>query len=492
MAYGGSGRAKDGQRRSPTWDGAPLTDFVITTVNVPDRLDVQEVRAREEEDDEPSRPRRRGLFIDSYAIGLWLRRLVIVAVIGSLGYFVYGRLRPIYDDLAADRIAERLTRSLGQRVTVADSRLELTRAPRLALRGVDVAGQLKIDEIGLHFSYDEALRAVRGGSWAWGEAEVGPLQLKHEQASALIDMLPKVAAGLPPSVSVLRLASVSFPDYPLLPGRYAVVVRRGEGGAYGSAQMERLDTKGQMRMKITPQGPGEPVAFAVEAARWQAPFGPSTPWSDLVAEGYASPNLIWIDRYVGSNSYGVAQGLLIAAHDEEWVITGTARAVNLNVEALFKQLRVAGNGGSATGTEETAVRSPLTGLATLNLTVTGRGRTLGEAIDFAAATGPLEVRYAQLNGINLGYVATQGVTSSGGGGLTRFTELDAQVVASGRQVVFTDIHGRAGAMATRGEVVINDDLTMVGALRVDLGVTRVLAPINLRVRGTALAPEFGR
>jgi hypothetical protein len=126
----------------------------------------------------------------------------------------------------------------------------------------------------------------------------------------------------------------------------------------------------------------------------------------------------------------------------------------------------------------------------MNLVISGSGPTLDKAVDFASITGPLEVRYAQLNGINLGYAATRGASSTGGGGLTRFTELDATIMASGRQVLLTDISGRAGAMATRGEVLINDDLSLIGALRVDLGVTRVLAPINLRVRGSALQPQF--
>ncbi len=486
MAFGGSGRSqKDEQRRSPTWEGAPLTDFVITTVNVPDRLDMQEVRARAEEDDEPTRPRRSGVSVDSYSIGVWVRRVLIVAVLGTLLFFVYGRLKPIYDDLAADRIGERLTRALGQRVTVAESRLEFTRTPRLALKGIDIAGQLKIDDVGLGFNYEEAVRAIRGRQWAWGEAQVGPLRLTHDQTMALLEALPKAMTGLPPSVSILRLSSVSFPEYPLLPGRYEVVVRRGDNGALASIQMEALDIDGQMRMKITPRGSGEPVDFSIEALRWRAPVGPSSPWSDLIASGQASTNLLVVDRYVGSNFYGVTQGLLVAARDVEWAVTGTARAININLEQLFRGLRPA-----TTGAEADAFRSPFTGLASMNLVLSGRGPTLEKAVDFASVTGPLEVRYAQLNGINLGYVATQGVASSGGGGLTRFTQLDATVMASGRQVLLTDINGRAGAMATRGEVLINDDLSLIGALRVDLGVTRVLAPIDVRVRGTALQPQF--
>lgn len=486
MAYGGGGRSQmDNQRRTPSWDGTPLTDFAITTVNVPDRLDMQEMRARESDDRGPTSSRRRSLFGEKVFAGVWLRRLLVVGILAALIFFAYTQVRPIYDDLAAHRIADRLTKSLGQRVTVAESRLEFTRSPRLALKGIDVAGKLKIDDVGLRFNYEEALRGIRGQSWAWGEAEVGPLKLSHDQAMGLLESLPKAMSALPPSVSVLRLSSVSFSDYPLLPGRYEVVVRRGESEPLASIQMEMLDIEGEMRVQIMPRGPGEPIEFSLKALRWKAPIGPSAPWSDLVASGYVLPDLLTVDRYVGSSFYGVTQGQLVAARDVEWAVTGTAQAININLEQLFRGLRPAAGGA---GLE--ASRSPFAGSASMNLVISGRGPTLGQAVDAASVTGPLEIRYAQLNGINLGFAATQGVTSSGGGGLTRFTDLDATVIASGGQVRLTNIAGRAGAMAARGEVLVNKDLSVAGALRVDLGVSRVLAPINLRVSGTAFQPLF--
>ncbi|MCA3217022.1 MAG: hypothetical protein ING59_00340 [Burkholderiales bacterium] len=486
MAYGGSGRSQmDNQRRSPSWDGAPLTDFAITTVNVPDRLDMQEVRARESQDLEPSRSRGGGPLGGGFVAGVWLRRLLVAGIFGSLIFFAYTQVSPILDGLAADRIADRLTKSLGQRVTVADSRLEFSRSPRLALKGIDVAGKLQIDDVGLRFNYEEVLRAIRGRSRAWGEVEVGPLNLTHDQAMGLLDALPKVLTALPPSASVLRASSVSFSDYPLLPGRYEVVVRRGESDPLASIQMEMLDIEGEMRVQIMPRGPGEPIEFSLKALRWKAPIGPNAPWTDLVASGQVSPDLLLVDRYVGSSFYGVTQGLLVAARDVEWALTGTAQVININLEQLFRGLRPAAGGAGLDPS-----RSPFAGSASMNLVISGRGPTLGRAVDFATVTGPLEVRYAQLIGINLGLAAKQGVTSSGGGGLTRFTDLDATVSASRGQVRLTNIRGRAGAMAASGDVVVNDDLSISGALRVDFGMSRVLAPINLRVRGTALQPLF--
>jgi hypothetical protein len=491
MAYGGSGRVKGGDsRRSPQWEGAPLTDFVITTVNVPDRLDMQEVRAREEEDDEPSRPAR-SMRMDSYTLGLWFRRLLVLAVLGGLAFFGWQSLKPVYDELAAPRIAERLTQALGQRVIVGESEIEFASTPRLSLRNIDLAGQLLVDEVILNFSWDEAMRAVRSRSWAWGEAQVPSLDLTHVQVQSLIDALPGLTAGLPPSVSLLRLASVGFPDYPLLSGRYEVTLRRADDGRFGPIVVESLAADaGTMRMRLMPRAGDGPVGFQLEAAGWRAPVGPAVAWTDLIATGYFGPHYLVVEKYAGSGFFGVTQGALAAAHDAEWALTGTAQAININLEAVFRHLRGPTPAGAL---EDTSVRAPLTGLATMDLRLAGRAATLQEAVDRAALAGPIEVRYAQLNGINLGLAATQGIGGSGaGGGLTRFTELDAMLVAAGDRVTFSDIKGRAGALATRGEIVANDDLTLSGAVRVELGTARIVAPILLQVRGTALAPQFGR
>jgi hypothetical protein len=129
----------------------------------------------------------------------------------------------------------------------------------------------------------------------------------------------------------------------------------------------------------------------------------------------------------------------------------------------------------------------------MDLRLSGRASALSDAIARASLGGPVDVRYAQLNGINLGLLATQGLgagAGGAGGGVTRFGELNAVMSASGNRIVFSNIRGRAGAMAARGEVVANDDLSLEGAVRVDLGTTRVVAPYSLRIRGNVLAPEF--
>ncbi len=75
----------------PNWDATEATRFAITTVNVPDRLDLQEERDRAEMDEYAEEHRRATL-------RAWMKRLLIVAVVGVFGAVLYGMLKPLRDE----------------------------------------------------------------------------------------------------------------------------------------------------------------------------------------------------------------------------------------------------------------------------------------------------------------------------------------------------------------------------------------------------------
>jgi hypothetical protein len=172
--------------------------------------------------------------------------------------------------------------------------------------------------------------------------------------------------------------------------------------------------------------------------------------------------------------------MMYAASDIEWVITGRTAGQNLDIEAMAQHLRKAPAG-------QEPILSPLQGTASLDLTVVGRGQTLDEAVKQAVLAGPFQVRWASLNGINLGLAATQGATAAG---ITRFTEFDGLLGASSAGIRFEETGGRAGALAARGDFTIAPDQAVAGTIRVELGGSRIQT-MTLRVRGDALAPRFG-
>ncbi|MCX8115586.1 MAG: hypothetical protein N3D71_11025, partial [Burkholderiaceae bacterium] len=303
------------------WEPTRATDFAITTVNVPDRLDMQEVRARADEDDDA--PRRRLVF-DTYWLSVWFKRIVLAALLGAIAYFGYLALLPLRDDVSAAGIAARLTQGLGQPVRVAATEFRFTPTPRLVVTGVDVGGTYQLGEVSLHFNWDDALRALRGGSWIWGEAAVAPLKLDAAQGLALLKSLDSAAAAIPPTISTVRFESIELTGMPLLPSRYEVVVRRGPDGRFTPATLSEIGIEGRMRLTVVARADrdwGDVVEFQLDAANWALPVGLAARWGDVVATGRVRANLIEVDNYSLGGVFGVVQGLMIAARDVEWAIT---------------------------------------------------------------------------------------------------------------------------------------------------------------------------
>lgn len=475
-------RSRSGERLAPTWDSnAPATDFAITTVNVPDRLDMQEVRAREEED---SYQRRSWFSLDRYTINVWTRRLVALGVVGGLGWLAWAAIEPVTRGLSPEAISARLSASTGLPVKVGSREVEMWPRPRVVLRDVSLGPDLKAAEVALQPNWEELVQSAKLGRLALSEAVVSPMRLTAAQATSLVAVGPRLSGVTGLAVSTVRITGVEFPEFPLLPHQYDIVIRRDSSGQPAPVRVIQTSGEGRLQLAATPLADGT-TRLELEAQNWRAPVGPGIPWSTVSATATVLPSAVVVDSYTATSGAGVLQGAMVAGNDVAWSVAATARTVSLDLETVMRQL----GGRSA---EDTAVRAPLLGTATLTLVGSGHGPSLTDAMFGARMFGPVSVRWGTLNGINLGLAATQGGASESSGGTTRFTELTASAEIGQTGVVLRDIEGRAGAMATRGQLAVAEDLTLSGALRVDLGATRVQAPATLRVGGTAIAPRFGR
>jgi hypothetical protein len=238
-----------------------------------------------------------------------------------------------------------------------------------------------------------------------------------------------------------------------------------------------------MQMQFLPAAEPEVVDFTLAAERWAVPVGPRVRWTEVRANGRIAGNVLEVTNFSLAGFFGVTTGTVFAATDVEWVITGFAAASNIDVEAVLQSLRPQGQPA------QDAAVSPLQGTASLNLTIVGRGPSLDGALGQTTVAGPFQLRWATLNGVNLGLAATQGATASG---ITRFTEFDGTLAASAGGLRFDDVSGRAGALAALADFTVGADHALVGGVRVELGGQSVQAPINLRIRGTVLDPRFGK
>ena len=450
-----------------------VTQFAITSVNVPDALDLQEERDRAEWAEAVAARRR--VRWRSWGVRGALAGGAFLVLSMGLGWW-----RPMPASLTPDAVGAELSRVLGRTVTVGESHWTFSPAPRLVFRDVVVAGGARAAQVSVGASWAEFGRGLREGEWSWGEARVSPVRLTGEEAMVLARGLLSRGDALAARIATVQFESIEFDDTGLVPGAYEVTARRRRDDRYGRLAVRALGA-GEGRFEATVAGASEnaPLVFELEATAWRLPFGPRAVWSEARASGTLGESGIALSHFSLAGFYGVVTGEVAAIRRADWLIEGRAEVANLDVEALLAARRL-GDGG--------AKPAILQGTANARLAMAGRGATLDAAIGASVVSGSFQLRWATLNRVNLGAFAVQ----SGGlaGGASRFTEFDGEVRADRYGTSFLGAGGRAGALAARGDFSVGAGDELRGLVRVELGGATVQAPITLRVRGTVADPVF--
>lgn len=471
-------------RRDLIHDGSTVSDFAITTVNVPDRLDVQEVRARAEEDADSARPRH----FDWSLLQRWVLGLGFVAVLTAAAYYAFINLSPLRARLSADGIATQISAALGERARVANAGIRLVPTPRLVVEGIDAGGRFRIDSVSFRFSWVSLAQAIRSGVWVWGDASVGPMEISPEAAFTLIRAVPALSGVVPSSIRTIRFESVRFPQAHLLPSRYEIVATRSQGnGPFTEFEMGDLDTRGRMELGISLTA-RDAARFRLRAVQWRPPVGPAVEWSEAAADGSFAPGRLQIDSFSANGFLGVVSGSLTAHESSGWHVGGIAQASNIDLTAVQHEVRRRVRASSP----QSEVLPALQGLMELRASLAGQGATLPEALERLSATGKLRLRFAALNGTNLGATAVLQGGQGGLGGVTRFGDFEAAIDAGPEAVRVRDIAANAGALRVRGVVGIDRALSLGGVLRAEVTSAGGVAAADVRVSGTALDPLFDR
>jgi hypothetical protein len=460
------------------------TDFAITTVNVPDRLDLRDMDDRKQlEDDTRERS------FDTTAFRAWAPRLFLMGVLVALAFLLFEGIDTWRTSLSAGQLAQRLSASLGVPVLVGSSQFAVSPSPQLVLGKVSIDNQLVLDEVTISVGTKQLGQAFQGHGWSWGEAVVTTKPLTVEQCRLLLALLPKLDSAFPKSLSLLRFAHFEVSDQPWIAGPWDIQVNRTKDAGMTAVTAIARKDKGSLQIDLTPGGAAGAYAFQLDGRNWKPPFAVGFPLEEVVANGQVSPTLLEVTQFSMAGNFGAATGQVSASLDDNWTVTGTARSEGVDLETLIRLI------AAAPTAEESAAEAPtvIQGTASFVGRIQGKGSSLIDAVSAASFEAPVQVRSAVLTGINLGYAATRpslaGVTS---GGSTRFSSLSMTMVSTANQVVFRDIVAHAGALAAMGQVELKPDHRLTGHLHVDLGETRVLAPIRVAVRGTVLKPEFGR
>jgi hypothetical protein len=463
------------------WDPDVGADFAITTVNVPDRLDAQEVRARASVDSGQPSVRRFHPADAGRAFG-WL------LAIGALGALIWTAVRvagPLRAAISPRGVEAQISQALNVPVSVRSSELRLLPSPRLVVTDVIGHGGLRIPEITIDFNWREAVRGLQTSTWVLGEARVAPIDLPGEQAMGLLEAVRR-ASQLSAAVSTIRFESVGFADVALLPGRYEVVIRRGHGQHdFEAVSVRRLDGAGQMELEISPTATPDGVStFKLFARGWVAAAGPGVAWNEAIAQGDFRATQLRIDSFSVGARFGNLNGSALLVQDARgWRLAGNVRSADISVEELIRYQT------SPPGTDAPAGPVPFRGTAKIELALAGAGATAAEALQRATASGPVSVSGATIAGMNLGLAATQG-GAAGAGGTTRLTDLDLEVSGSADGLVVRRIAGRAGNLRVSGGLTVDRKLQLRGMVRPEVTSPRGVAGVDIRIGGTVGAPIY--
>lgn len=457
-------------------------DFAITTVNVPDRLDAQEVRARASVDSGPPSVRRFHRVDIMRGLG-WLLALVVA---GAVAWGIVRVGVPLRAAISRAGVEAQIGGALGVPVSVRATDLQLFPSPRLVVSDVIAQTGLRLPEIAMQFNWRDALWGLQTSTWVLGEARVAALELTGQQALSLLQSARR-ASTLSSAISTIRFESVTFSDLVLLPGRYEAVVRRSAGQReFEAVSLRRLDGSGQMELEIVPPAAsGGSARFSLFASQWSAAAGPAVVWSEATAQGELHADLVKIDPFSVGARFGNFNGVAALTREARgWKLAGSVRGADLSIEELIRYLTV------PTATADAAPgQTPLRGTAKLDLALAGNGPTVAEALQRATATGRVSVSGATLLGMNLGLAATQG-GATGAGGVTRLTDLELDALGSSGGLAVRGIAGRAGGLRVHGAFTVDPALQLRGSLRSEVASPRGVAGTDIRLGGTIAAPTY--
>ena len=410
-------------------DRPPLADLAITTVDIPDRLDAQSIRALQSDD-----YRRASRFsISRSVVEVWLRRMLLLALLVAVGALVWLALQAVSAQLGKQAIAQRISVATGLPVTMAERELIWLPTPGIRLLDLRIGSGFRATEVTVSYSWDALVQAINRRGLLL-DATVAPMQVSAEQAMDLVALGRMIGARSGLGLGAVRFSAVEFRDMPLLPGQYEILLQRQVDSGVAPFEVRQLGGRGDMRLLAYPDGAGA-LRFELNAQRWAASIGPAVTWDSLVARGRAWPRGIVIESFVGKTPSAQVNGAWAAASDVEWSAAGTIQSNDADLEGVVRALAAPADG--------VAFHSPIRGSASFSVLGGGHGASLKAALERSEFNGQAQARSLTLAGINLGALVVQDAPVRAAGGATRLSELAANLQWTPEGLSIRDIRSQS-------------------------------------------------
>jgi hypothetical protein len=418
----------------------------------------------------------------------WLPRIVLLGILAIVFLLAWNAFDSWKRSLAPAPLSDRLSASFGVPVQVEESQLSLS-PPRLILSKVTINHDVVLNDVSVRLTSRHVAQIFQSSQFRWGELLVGHTSVGMSQGRDLLPFVSRLNRALPGGIASLRFEDFQITDQDMLKGSWKVSLDRLAGGDFSKVLARQSSGNGWVTFHLTPETP-EAFSFEMLASNWTLPFGLKIPSESISATGKVTLDGLDVGQFSVSGAWGEMHGSVAGTADLGWKLSTDIQSDGVDLDSLLRLMATR----STTDAEGNNLFVPMAqGIASFAGKIDGRGASFQDAVDASVMVAPVRVRSAILNGINLGFIAMNPGSNAeaAGGGSTRFASLEAMFVADGKQASIRELKARAGALTALGEINISEKHELSGLIHVDLGTTRVLAPIRVHVRGTLDAPKFG-
>ena len=403
----------------------------------------------------------------AFAKRKWLWALVVL-----FGFLVAALAVPFLVPLEGyiPELTKRVSKAIGEPVSIADLRLQLLPTPRLTILGLKLGRK---DELSIErASIVPDLLLLLSGEVVLSQIRAEHVHVK-QSVFDLIDKLSKGGEGGGVLVRRIVLRHVTYDQSGLMLPEFNAAV---ELSVVPSATVVRVSTDdGTFKATLDPQADGR-SRLAISARKWRLPIAASPLLFDaLEANGVLQQGRVNFPQVNGKLYGGTLAGSADTRWGKHWRISGKAQLTGIELVPL-----------------QAALRKParLSGRLSAHVTYSALASSAAQLGHALVLNAPFEVAGGEWHGVDLSRVAELPLGKLAEGGTTRFDRLKADLALRGEDIRLNKLCVRSPALVAAGNVAIAPDQALSGKLDVSVAKTAGFVGVPVALSGTTADPSL--